>query len=106
MSFCHGNSALKRTKIPPPKCSNKKFYSPRMNDSELEKLLDFGINYSIKSRLNYVPLSQPDEHLQRALDEMRNQGFSQGKIMHIIRKKMNKIKLGVECSRVCRRMKV
>lgn len=97
-------------KLPRPKESKEIFYCRRIGNQEIEDLLDFGLRYSIGNRqLNLAADKQnrtvmrQDKYLNKAITLMKKMGFNQGKIMHIIAGKMNKIKFGVESYRVMRR---
>ena len=104
MSFIHASREGK-PKIPPPKCSNKIFYTKRMEDPELEKLLEFGICYALGIRKFEVEIEHPDTALERAIAKMREMNYCQGKIDYIIRRKMNKVKMGGEVGRIVRKIK-
>lgn len=104
MSFIHSQKVSKM-KLPKPKTTNKEFFCQRMEDKDLEDLLEFGIIYSLGVREFKVEIEHPDTALERAITEMKRQGFSQGKINYIISRKMNKIKLCNEVNRTCRRIK-
>jgi hypothetical protein len=107
MSLCHGNSqpGVKRLKLGRPANSTKIFYTARITDTEIDQLLDFGIAYSLGHRKYEIENNDKDRFLDKAVVELRKAGCSFNKIMYIIRRKMNKVKLGCETSRVCRRSK-
>lgn len=97
-------------KLPRPKESKEIFYCRRIGNKEVEDLLDFGLRYSIGNRQLNQSANKPnrnnmriDKSLNKAITLMKKMGFNQGKIMHIIAGKMNKIKFGVESYRVMRR---
>ena len=104
MSFMHSSRAG-RPKIPAPKCTNKIFYTKRMEDPELERLLHFGISYALGVRVFEIEIEHPDTALDRAIIKMREMGFVQGKIDYIIRRQMNKFKIAGEVGRIVRKVK-
>jgi len=92
-------------KLPRPKEIKKIFYSPRMDDKDLEALLEFGISYSLNTRIREISDVDQDKFFNQALKLMRKKNYCSGKIFYIIRRKMNRFKFGFESSRICRTVK-
>ena len=89
-----------------PKNITKIFYTARIEDQELEAYLDWAIIFSLGCKQYKIPVPDPDHYLNDCLRIFREEKqYAEGKIMYIIRKKMNKIKFGIECGRIVRRIK-